>query len=73
MLYVPKLVLNLLSIPQLMEEKLILHFEDNACLVSDSNGTELFKVSMRNRSFPLAMQAMSSTMNDFELWHKWFV
>lgn len=74
-LHVPKLALSLLSVPRMLESNHILHFEDRMCIISDSEGIELFRVSMRNKSFPLRFEgpelnALSAVVNNSDVWHQ---
>ncbi|XP_038902496.1 uncharacterized protein LOC120089156 [Benincasa hispida] len=52
-LFVPEIDQNLLSIGQLVEKGFKVLFEERKCLISDSNGNELFKIKMQYKSFSL--------------------
>jgi hypothetical protein len=73
--YVPDIDQNLLSVPQLVENGFKVIFEDNWCLIKDVKGRDVFKVKMRAKSYALNLleeeqRVFSSTVSNFELWHK---
>ncbi|XP_038889190.1 uncharacterized protein LOC120079069 [Benincasa hispida] len=52
-LFVPEIDQNLLSVGQLVEKGFKVLFEEEKCLISDSNGNELFKIKMQHKIFSL--------------------
>lgn len=50
-MYVPKIDQNLLSVGQLVEKGFKVIFEEEKCLIFDSNGQELFKIKMQQIFF----------------------
>jgi len=52
-LYVPEIDQNLLSVGQLIERGFKVLFENESCLIKDSDGKDIFKVKMRGKCFAL--------------------
>ena len=52
-LYVPEIDQNLLSVGQLLERGYKVLFENESCLIKDSDGKDIFKIKMRGKSFAL--------------------
>ncbi|XP_031281255.1 uncharacterized protein LOC116139730 [Pistacia vera] len=76
-LYVPEISHNLLSVGQMLEKNYILHFQDQSCTILDSEGSELIRVRLMGKSFPIRLKkpkpkAYTAKVNEFELWHKRF-
>jgi transposase InsO family protein len=74
-LYVPEIDQNLLSVGQLIERGYKVLFENESCLIKDSDGKDIFKVKMRGKSFalnPLEEEQIAFQMkeNVTDLWHK---
>ena len=69
-----KLIKIFFSVGQLMEKGYKLSFEDNACMIKDVKGNELFKIQMVGRSFALNFEEEHAIMHkeesDLMLWHK---
>ena len=74
-LYVPEINQNLLSVGQLMEKGYKVLFEDSRCLITDTQGREVFKVQMEGKSFVLNLMeqeqaAVHKEDNNTMLWHR---
>ncbi|XP_068466419.1 uncharacterized protein [Phaseolus vulgaris] len=52
-LFVPEIDQNLLSVGQLLEKGYKVMFENKHCLIKDVDGSDLFKVEMKGKSFAL--------------------
>lgn len=70
-----KLVYNLLSVGQLLEQDYTLLFKDRQCSIHDSSGKKLLSVAMKNKCFPLNWknlknQAYHCLSGETKLWHK---
>ena len=74
-LFVPKIDQNLLSVGQLLDKRCSVVFKNNACVIYDAAGLELFSVKMCNKNFPLNLKNVEASsyvaaMNENSLWHK---
>ena len=52
-LYVPEIDQNLFSVGQLIEKVYKVLFENESCLIKDSDDKDIFKVKMKGKSFAL--------------------
>ena len=74
-LYVPNNDQNLLSVAQLVEKGYKVIFQDNWCLIKDTNGKDVFMVKMKSKSYAINLMEeeqrdFPSTTTNVELWHK---
>ncbi|KAA0043367.1 Retrovirus-related Pol polyprotein from transposon TNT 1-94 [Cucumis melo var. makuwa] len=74
-LFISEIDQNLLNVGQLVEKEFKVLFEEGKCLISDSNGNELFKINMQHKSFSLNLLeeeqvAFKCQVNDTKFWHK---
>ena len=74
-LYVPQIDQNLLSVPQMLEKKYALHFENMSCIIIDPSGNEIMRVKMKDKSFQVNWKqaqnhVYTSSVEDPILWNK---
>ena len=74
-LFVPDIDQSLLSLGQLLENDFGLNFKNKTCKIFHPDGSELFSVKMKGRSFSLdlshaGLKAFSGLVDETELWHK---
>ena len=53
-LFAPAIDQNLLSVGQLVEKGFKVMFEEEKCMIIDSNGNELFRIKIQKKSFSLS-------------------
>ena len=74
-LYVPDINQNLLSVGELVEKGYKVLFKNYYCLIKDGNGSDLFRIRMKGKSFvlnPLEEEQIVFLVNEntIDLWHK---
>jgi len=73
-LYVPEINQNLLSVSQLLDRGYKVLFEDISCVIEDTEGTEVFNIQMKGKSFVLDFKkeqvVVHKEVNNSMLWQK---
>jgi len=63
-LYVPKIIQNLLSVAQMLEKGYKVSFENKVCVIKNANNLEPFKVHMKNKRFALDLMKEEFPTNE---------
>lgn len=71
--HVPKISQSLLSVGQILEKNYVLHLQNKSFIILDSDGSQLMRVKMMGKSFPVEWEkpyfkAHTASIDESELW-----